>query len=190
MRLTLVPHPDFPSGAVSGIDVEIGRLGRHRLGLDFHVAGNFRWVEWPRPPLPEARGDMRRDELWRHTCFEAFLAPGEAEDYFEFNMSPSGEWAAYRFDGYRAGMARAHVQPPLIEADQFRAGPSRLVKAILPLGQLGALAAHEPWRVGLSAVIEERNGRLSYWALAHPPGKPDFHHRDCFALELAPARPA
>ena len=42
-------------------------------------------------------------------------------------------------------------------------------------------------RIGLSAVIEEANGRISYWALAHPPGKPDFHHADCFALEFSPS---
>jgi hypothetical protein len=38
--------------------------------------------------------------------------------------------------------------------------------------------------LGLSAVIEEKDGTKSYWALAHPPGKPDFHHKDCFALTL------
>ena len=43
------------------------------------------------------------------------------------------------------------------------------------------------WQVGLSAVIEAKDGSRSYWALAHPPGKPDFHHRDCFALRLPPA---
>jgi len=41
------------------------------------------------------------------------------------------------------------------------------------------------WRVALTAVIEETNGTKSYWALKHPPGKPDFHHADGFALELA-----
>jgi hypothetical protein len=34
-------------------------------------------------------------------------------------------------------------------------------------------------------VIEAIDGTLSYWALAHAPGSPDFHHLDCFALELA-----
>jgi hypothetical protein len=33
-------------------------------------------------------------------------------------------------------------------------------------------------------VIEDMTGEFSYWALAHPPGKPDFHHSDCFAHEL------
>jgi hypothetical protein len=39
-------------------------------------------------------------------------------------------------------------------------------------------------RLGLSAVIESCNGSLSYWALRHPAGKPDFHHADAFALGL------
>ena len=38
--------------------------------------------------------------------------------------------------------------------------------------------------LGLSAVIEDDRGGLWYWALEHAPGKPDFHHRDAFALEL------
>ncbi len=190
MLVSLVPHPDSEKGAVSAIDVDIGRMGGHRLGLEFRIAANFRQLEWPRPPLPEARGDMFRDELWRHTCFEAFLKVEDAREYHEFNLSPSGEWAAYRFSAYREGMERARIRPPRVEADQHGFGPTRTVKAILPLGQLGALAAHEPWRIGLSAVVEERNGRRTFWALRHPPGKPDFHHADCFALQLAPARPA
>ena len=44
--------------------------------------------------------------------------------------------------------------------------------------------ADEPLSIGLSAVIEETDGTKSYWALRHPPGPPDFHHPDCFALEL------
>ena len=43
-------------------------------------------------------------------------------------------------------------------------------------------------RIGLSAVIEEADGSLSYWALRHAPGKPDFHHQDAFALELDEVR--
>jgi hypothetical protein len=37
--------------------------------------------------------------------------------------------------------------------------------------------------LGLTAVVEEENGRLSYWALKHPPGKPDFHSPEGFVLE-------
>ncbi len=41
-------------------------------------------------------------------------------------------------------------------------------------------------KLALSAVIEETDGTKSYWALAHPPGKPDFHHHTCFAATLPP----
>jgi hypothetical protein len=39
--------------------------------------------------------------------------------------------------------------------------------------------------MALSAVIEATDGTLSYWALAHPSDKPDFHHPDSFVLELS-----
>jgi hypothetical protein len=42
--------------------------------------------------------------------------------------------------------------------------------------------------LGISAVIEELDGGLSYWALRHAPGKPDFHHPQAFALELDEVR--
>ena len=109
------------------------------------------------------------------------MSAGEAT-YYEFNFSPSTEWAAYRFDRYREGMALLQLDvSPHIE---FQTGPELVVEVDLDLGQLpnSALA------LGLSAVIEELDGTKSYWALRHPPGeKPDFHHPDCFAIELPPA---
>jgi hypothetical protein len=44
----------------------------------------------------------------------------------------------------------------------------------------------QPLQLALSAVIEDDRGTLSYWALKHPSGKPDFHHPEAFALEVAP----
>ncbi len=97
-----------------------------------------------------------------------------------FNFAPSTQWAAYRFDGYREGMtAIAEIAAPRLEAE--RTPQTYALRAALTLPDEGAL------RLGLSAVIEETNGHRSYWALAHPPGKPDFHHSDCFALELPAA---
>ena len=41
------------------------------------------------------------------------------------------------------------------------------------------------WELGLSAVLEEKDGTKSYWALAHPdPEKPDFHDPGCFVAHL------
>ena len=54
-------------------------------------------------------------QLWRHTCFEAFIAVEGQPAYHEFNFAPSGEWTVYAFSGYRDGgpladeMMRPHI---------------------------------------------------------------------------------
>lgn len=134
--------------------------------------------------LPAARAARFTDELWRHTCFEAFLRGPVGEAYYEFNFAPSMQWASYRFDAYRSGMTRAETLPvPHIEA-QTADGLYEL-RITLDLGRTTELSTDLPWRLGLCAVIEEKCGRLSYWALTHPRGRPDFHHSDCFTLQLA-----
>jgi hypothetical protein len=57
----------------------------------------------------------------------------------------------------------------------------------LKLDGLPDLPSNAPWLLNLSAVIEEASGRKSYWALTHPSGEPDFHHSDCFVLEVPAA---
>lgn len=176
MRLELTRHPDRPCESVRRIAVEVARRGLARLDLRYVVTGEAAGLVLPPPAAPE-----RTDELWRRTCFEAFIAgPGEA--YCEFNLAPSTQWAAWRFEAYRDGMAPLDmVAAPRIELR--RSGDGLGLSAVLDL-EAANLPGDEPWRIGLSAVIEESGGRISYWALAHPPGKPDFHHPDCFALEL------
>ncbi len=188
MRLPLILHPDSRCDAISRLEVEVNRLGARRLFLRFLPDPGFRHIRVPRRIM---RPPERRDELWRHTCFEAFVRAGDGEAYCEFNLSPNGDWAAYGFSGYRSGMEVLKEVGAPGPDPFFREEPSpAAVTAVLELEKLVSLPLYEPWHVGLSAVIEERNGRISHWALVHPPGAPDFHHRDCFALELPAARPA
>ncbi|MFN3389167.1 MAG: DOMON-like domain-containing protein [Allosphingosinicella sp.] len=213
LRVSLTPHPATPCPPLTGIEVEIARgatrAGARNLAVRFVVSGNIRAIAAPYPR--KAKGS-RSDDLWRHTCFEVFARAGAGEDYHEFNLAPSGDWACYRFAGYRAGRAverqasdpriGTYVRSSALTAEQrahrAAAGIDPLERFESPFFMLGAtldlggtlLPLDAPWRLGLSAVIEERNGRLSYWALAHPPGDPDFHHPDCFTLELPAARPA
>jgi hypothetical protein len=174
MHQVLTLHPDCRSDAALRIEVEIARPSAPVLILDYVVSGNPTDLNL----LPVA-APARTDGLWQHTCFEAFVRPACGDSYFEFNFAPSTQWAAYRFDGYREGMAAAEIAAPRIEV--ARAPQRYVLRAQLTLPGEGV------WRLGLSAVIEETSGRKSYWALAHPPGKPDFHHCDCFALELPAA---
>jgi hypothetical protein len=171
MRVPLRPHPDTPSRAVETVEVEVEPVSAAQLRLRYVVAGEIAALA-----LPEAMTPERADELWKATCFEAFATCGDSEAYREFNFSPSTRWAAYDFDNYRSGMRDADVLAPRIEGRHGRAHYELHVAFDLP--------GEGPWRVGLTAVIEETSGVKSYWALAHPPGKPDFHHADGFVLEL------
>lgn len=205
--LALLPHPDSPSLGATDIKVDVERRKRDGLALRFQITGEG--VEHLK--LPRGTNPARRDELWRATCFEMFLRLGDEEGYYEYNFSPARDWACYRFESYREGMAKPAVAEPEIgpwshfprRADKVRgvdtdiagisrdfAAPFFELSAVVDLSRIIIQAPHAPWRIGLSAVIEDRQGAISYWALAHPVGAPDFHHPDCFALSLAAARPA
>jgi hypothetical protein len=184
MALALRLHQDSVCFAVTRIEVDVARADG-TLSFSFSVSGKIDGLLMP-PPTKAARAD----ELWRRTCFEAFIRASPIASYYEFNFSPSTQWAAYRFDAYRSGMRNVtDIAAPRITV---QSAPDRytLQAALAFLPSLSSSASarasgRTAWRLGLSAVIEEKNGNKSYWALAHPPGKPDFHHADCFALELS-----
>src|SRR5580704_16705499 len=174
MRHTLRLHPDSHCAAATRIEADVARPRPGNLILSYVVSGEIGDLRWP-PVMAPARAD----ELWRHTCFEAFIRASTGPAYFEFNFSPSTQWAAYQFSGYRSAMRIAtEIAAPRIEVRSD--GVTFTLQAALELDGLSS-----PLHLGLSAVLEETNGRKSYWALAHPPGKADFHHADCFALELS-----
>ncbi len=85
-------------------------------------------------------------------------------------------------------MSLPDLAPPSISAG--RRGDHWQMQVHLELSSFKNLSEMEPWMLGVSAVVETKEGSLSYWALAHPPGKPDFHHPDSFALTLPPPEPA
>jgi hypothetical protein len=177
MHQTLRIHPDSVCSAVTQIEVQLMRLRAYSLVLAYVVTGKISDLA-----MPPAAAAARTDQLWRHTCFEAFVRNSPGTVYYEFNFAPSTRWAAYQFNGYRTGMRVAtEISAPNIVVDS---GPERFIlQASLKLHQL-LLSPAATWQFGLSAVIEESSGNQSYWALAHPAGKADFHHFDCFALEV------
>jgi hypothetical protein len=158
--------------------VEATRLSPGLLVLRYVLTGSVSDLKLPQPTAAR-----RADELWRHTCFEAFVGAADRDGYLEFNLAPSSQWAAYRFTGYRQGMAPLEeFDAPGVEMKSTDQGLE--LRAALDLDRVADLPADAPWRLGLSAVIEAADGAVSHWALAHPPGRADFHHPDCFAAEL------
>jgi hypothetical protein len=126
--------------------------------------------------IPEGEG-ARTDELWRSTCLEAFLRRNGDDAYREWNFAPSGAWAAYDFERFRQGMIAAEVAvPPYIRMEDNLTWWT--------LGATITVNSGAQWGLNLTAVLEEKNGTRSYWALAHSAEKPDFHAPDCFVAKL------
>lgn len=174
--VTLVRHPESRGQAVRSVGARVRRGAT--LAITYSIEGDLARLRVPPPRAPRiALG------LWQHTCCECFIALKGESGYHEFNFAPSGEWTAYAFAKYRDGapLADEALNPRIT----VRTTLEKLeLDATIFLDRLSALYPRRGLAIALSAVIEDDQGSLSYWALRHPPGKPDFHHRDAFALEL------
>ena len=174
VKRALTPHPDTPKDAFS-LGVKLSRYGVDGLTFEFVVVGPI--SELVLPPM-EPGG--RADELWKATCFEAFLKPAGQTSYREFNFSPSSRWAAYDFENYRDGMAAA--SGVTVDIHRAATGDNRLaLKANVTCPRFAEIDGAE---LGLSAIFEHTDGTKSYWALVHPSGPPDFHDPACFAATI------
>ncbi len=177
--MRLLPHPETPVD----LPLELLACGQRRgpeLEFEYRLDGALAAVRWP-----ASVGPVRRDQLWQHTCFEAFLAAPGRPAYCEFNFSPGGAWAAYRFAVYRGEPAPLELgSPPRIHVTR-RDASARLVASVAAGAVLELLGGSREFELGLSAVIESAAGARSYWALQHAPGRPDFHDRRAFTAALA-----
>jgi hypothetical protein len=175
----LTVHPSTPNDAVRSLGVRVRAENSDILVFHYWLAADMSRVRVP--PSGEGRP---ADALWKHTCFEAFVAAADAPGYHEFNFSPSRDWAIYRFSAYREGMSRAEMGgAPQISVRRCDGGLE--LESAVRLKCLADLRDARHLRVAMAAVIEDETGGLSYWGLRHAPGKPDFHHPIGFALEVA-----
>jgi hypothetical protein len=168
---------------VTGVQALVRRAARSELRITFRLEADLARIRVPAPDAPRIN-----TELWRHTCFETFIALDGQPAYHEFNFAPSGQWALYEFRSYRdGGPVLDDTMRPRISV---RSTDDRLeLDALVRIERLSAAHARATLRIGLSAVIESSEG-VSYWAMRHPGGKPDFHNAGGFALRLEPVETA
>lgn len=180
----LVPHPTEAT-APDVRFVASAALDRSELRLAFVLCGDLATLALPAPAaVPEGR-----DRLWEHTCFEAFAGGSTGDAYLELNLSPSGDFALWSFTAYRRDMrpvALASAPCLAVEREasrlEIRAG---LARAVLE-EKLGA----PPYRIALTAVVEDAHDRRSFWAIRHGGARPDFHLAADRALVVYPPEPA
>jgi hypothetical protein len=124
---------------------------------------------------------VRKNALWKKTCFEFFLGEKKSDHYWEFNLSPAGHWNVYRFKAYRQEMQeeQAFASLPFCVRRHLD-----VLQLSLELNPDTIVPAEQPLKVAISAVIKHTDGRKTYWALAHPGPQADFHRRDGFIIEL------
>ncbi|HEY2808463.1 MAG TPA: DOMON-like domain-containing protein [Steroidobacteraceae bacterium] len=174
----LVAHPRTPGAGVYGIGAEVRFIRPAVLFCDYTLHADMAQVR-----IPQRQGGAPVDGLWQHTCFEAFIGIPGADEYYEFNFSPGGDWAAYRFGAYREGGAAATLSAaPQLQV--YRNAERLELSATVHIDALAGIAEAPVLRLALTCVVEDAAGELSYWSLRHAAGKPDFHHADGFVLEL------
>ena len=136
---------------------------------------------------------QRAHELWKNTCFEWFIKSKTNSKYWEFNVSPSGQWNFYEFDSYRSNLKECfflvdpYFQSELKSAPDLTASDSNFEYSFSFTGSLEPLFNHEnlesdDLQLAITSVVNWKNGQISYYSLEHCQGKPDFHSSAGFIL--------
>ncbi|MBI1397372.1 MAG: hypothetical protein GC151_15475 [Betaproteobacteria bacterium] len=174
----LIRHPSCAPDAIVQCRVEVAWESDGLLQLRYVLDGDIDRVRIP------AGGPLRRaDRLWQHTCFEMFVRTPGAAAYAECNFSASREWASYAFAGYREPASDPAPVGPL-DIRTRRTARTLELEADVDVTSLTARDSRHGIELALSTVVESPDGTLSYWALRHPAGRPDFHDPGSFVLAL------
>lgn len=148
------------------------------LNLQYRLAGETGKIQ-----LPErSTSPVRKDDLWANTCFEFFLAFPDDSRYWEFNLSPSGDWNVYHMEAYRRMGFREETSIQRLEVEMKREAGYVLLNADVDLSPL--ISGNQRLQLGIASIVQSANQHETYWALAHPHPKPDFHVRDSFLIQL------
>ncbi len=145
------------------------------LTYDLYDPENLILIPYPESPTTRVIG------LWESTCFELFIREKREDHYFEFNFSFKEKWNCFYFPKPNAHLTE---WPTDLLPSISRLTPHQL-EVNIPLS-IFKKGFWQPGRMqlGISAVLEDLQGDLSYWALAHPDNKPNFHHFDSFLINL------
>jgi hypothetical protein len=147
------------------------------LSIEYHLHGDLR-TQIVQPPTAIA---TRKFLLWEHTCFEFFLGVPGMPEYWEFNLSPAGDWNVFHLDNYRQGLREESAFTSLPFETKLQSG-SLVLKLELDLTVI--IPSYQNLEVSVTSVIETLTGEISYWAVTHRGEQADFHLRDSFSISL------
>jgi hypothetical protein len=123
-------------------------------------------------------------KLWEKTCFELFIK-NENDQYVEFNFSPTFEWNCFYFNKKGDPLKEwDQIIMPAIDILLSREHFFMFVdikKEFLPKGFFNP---DSELSAGITSVIKDQEGTISYWALSHADTRPNFHHFDSFKYKF------
>jgi len=171
-------RPFSPSSYFTDLQIR-GKIVRHsnKMVILYALLGHLSDIIIQTPSAMP----VRKTALWEETCFELFLAFVGSSRYWEFNLSPSGDWNVYRFDSYRQGI-QEELTFTSLPVSVLNKSHSLLLSLEFNLDRIGQ--ANQTMEVAISAVIKHKDDGVSYWALTHSGPQVDFHKRDSFIIEL------
>ena len=175
-KFTLIPY-DLTSPPHITIETELNTT-ESSIFISYKVSGELSTIDLGKGEPNHARVM----KLWEKSCFELFIKTKE-DSYIEFNFSPEFEWNCFYFSKKGSPLVEyARMDflkfDILLSLDVFHL-IVEIDKKKFPEGFFqGPLAA------GITSVIKEKNGRISYWALSHEDTRPNFHHFDSFKYKF------
>lgn len=155
------------------LSVTVDRRGNF-LVLRYEMAGTIESIL-----MAEREYPTRQIGLWETTCFECFFGVPGQDLYWEVNLSTAGHWNIFRLDGYRSGL-REELAIEELTVSIDRSAFS--LETELDLSLLG-LETFE-LELSVTAVIADKLGGVSYWAVCHGGIEADFHLRDSFVIRI------
>lgn len=177
-KFSLIP---FDPSSAPGIAIETEfNLSEESVFISYRIKQGLSSID-----LGSAAPNKNRlMKLWEKTCFELFIK-NEKNQYIEFNFSPSFEWNCFYFN--KSGEALNEwvpMQPPVIDIllsnEHFFIFVDIRKKNFPPdfFQEKSQLSA------GITCVIKDKAGLMSYWALSHADTRPNFHHFDSFKYKF------
>ena len=172
--LTSFDPPTTPNLTITG---HVSRQ-QNKLSVQYVLAGDLTAII-----IPASVSDPQRQyDLWEHTCCEFLMGIKNQPEYWEFNLSPSGNWNVFHFSNYRHNLVEeaklAALPFSVLQQDNF-------LNLSLTVDLNKLVSEKKDLELGITMVIEDEQHQLSYWALKHPAAEPDFHHRDSFDINLS-----
>jgi len=174
---SLVPFPDLH---LPNIQIT-GRISRRTklLNIYYSISGRIENILFPEV----SRFPKRTGELWKTTCFEFFISQPDDPQYWEFNLSPSGNWNTYHIGAYRRLAFREETSIQRLRFSVQREPGCLFAEAAVDMSPI--ITNEYPIQAAIASIIQSNDGHETFWALTHPNPQPDFHSRESFTLLLA-----